>query len=347
MSNGIPGWPETPTVTEWTGVDARRFAQEIQPRHEPAILRGLAADWPVVRAARESRESLVAYLRGFDSGAPVDFFEAAPEIGGRLGYTDDLLGFNFERRQLDLAAFLDAVLAQADEPAPVSLYAGAIRIPIATPGLLEHNHHALLNPQIEQLASLWIGNRVQTAAHFDLPQNIAVAVAGRRRFTLFPIDQLPNLYVGPLDRTPAGQAISLVDFHRPDFERFPRFREAQRHARIATLEPGDALYLPSLWWHHVETLDPFGVLMNFWWREAPAFMFTPMITLMHSLLSIRDLPDDERAAWRTVFDHYIFRVNGDPLEHLPAEARGILGELTPEKVARLRHYLAKSLTGRE
>jgi hypothetical protein len=74
-------------------------------------------------------------------------------------------------------------------------------------------------------------------------------------------------------------------------------------------------------------------------------MFTPLISMMHALLSIRELPAREREAWRTVFDHYIFQTGGDPMAHLPTNARGIMGEMTPEHVVRLRQYLAKSLMG--
>ena len=45
---------------------------------------------------------------------------------------------------------------------------------------------------------------------FVVPQNTTVVVAGRRRFTLFPLEQFDNLYLGPLDSTLAGQPISTV-----------------------------------------------------------------------------------------------------------------------------------------
>ena len=88
---------------------------------------------------------------------------------------------------------------------------------------------------------------------------------------LFPSGQIKNLYVGPLDFTLSGQAISLVDFHAPDFERFPRFKLALQHAQVAELEPGDAIYIPSLWFHHVESFDPLSILMNYWWRPHDAY----------------------------------------------------------------------------
>ena len=78
----------------------------------------------------------------------------------------------------------------------------------------------------------------------------------------------------------------MVDLHRPDFERFPRFREALAHAQPAELGPGDAIHIPSLWWHHVEALGSFNAMINYWWNAVPSFMDTPMNTLLHAMLSL-------------------------------------------------------------
>ena len=106
-----------------------------------------------------------------------------------------------------------------------------------------HDARHELGRDADVLASLWIGNRGRTAAHWDLPQNLACVIKGRRRFTLLPPEQVKNIYVGPLDFTLAGQPSSLVNFRAPDFEAFPRFRDAIANAQIAELGPGDALYL--------------------------------------------------------------------------------------------------------
>jgi hypothetical protein len=179
-----------------------------------------------------------------------------------------------------------------------------------------------------------------------LPQNIACVVAGARRFTLFPPEQLANLYIGPVDFTLAGQPISLVDLHDPDFQRFPQFRKALEHAQTSVLGPGDAIYIPSMWFHHVETLSPLGVLINFWWRDAAPYMFSPLYTLLHGLLSIRELPPEERARWRLMFDHYLFRADGEPMPYVPRQARGFFGDMTAEKIGRVRATLIRGLGGK-
>ncbi len=136
----------------------------------------------------------------------------------------------------------------------------------------------------------------------------------------------------------------MVDFHRPDFAVFPRFKTALQHARVAHLEPGDAIFVPSLWWHHVEGLSPFNTLVNYWWRDAPAFLGKPEDALNHAILAIRDLPDADKVVWRALFDHYVFDNGADVTEHIPEEARGVLAPLTPETAGRIRAFLLRSLS---
>jgi hypothetical protein len=337
-------WENARRTRVWRDVDARLFHEEIAPLGRPALLKGVAAHWPAVSEAAQSPQALSQYILRFSTEQPVEAFFGAPAIKGRFAYSDDLKGFNFDKKTLPLSALFDLLTQNIDDANAPAFYAGAVNIPRYLPGLATENAMPLLSASVEQLVSLWIGNRTRTAAHWDLPQNIACIIAGRRRYTMFPTSEIENLYVGPLDVTPAGRAISLVDFHNPDFEAHPRFRDALQHAEIADLEPGDGLYVPSMWFHHVESFDAFGVMMNFWWRDGPPHLISPQLTMMHALLTMRDLPPNERAAWRTMFDHYIFQTGDDPMAHIPEAARGLFGEMTPEKLRALKDILLKSLS---
>jgi hypothetical protein len=335
----------TQPLAEHEGEDAAGF-RAIAAAYEPAVLRGAAKDWPAVAAARRSDGEAFDHMLGFDRGVPVEAFVGPPDIGGRFFYRPDMSGFNFERKQGrfgDVARFIRSL--EGREGAP-SAYVGAAPVAEVLPGFEAQNRLALLDPA-KAVPRIWIGNETVVSTHFDLSDNIAVVVAGRRRFTLFPPDQAPNLYVGPLDFTMAGQPASLVPVREPDLAAFPRFAEALAAARTAELEPGDAIYIPALWWHNVEALKPLNILVNYWWDEVPAEAGSAFEAMIHGVLAISPLPAERRQAWRGLFDHYVFRPDGiHPAEHLAAAHRGILGEPTPALRDRIRQFLLRGLSRR-
>jgi hypothetical protein len=333
--------PIADKIQEITGLDPQSLPEELLTRTEPAILRCLVSSWPVVRAGQESAAASAAYLRRFYKDATVNAMLGAPDIGGRFFYGDDLTGFNFKPVRIKLDAVLDEVARQSTAAHPPAIYVGSTTLDMCLPGFRAENDLALGHRQ--PLVSLWLGNRTRIAAHYDLPDNIACVVVGHRRFTLFPPSELVNLYIGPLDLTPAGQAISLVDFAKPDYERFPRFADALKKAQVAELGPGDAILIPSMWWHHVESLDTLNVLVNYWWRQSPAYMDSPMNALMLALLTVRELPAEQRKAWQNLFQHYVFEADERTAAHIPPGARRVLGPLDSEAARELRSRLLQRL----
>ena len=341
MADADPEFPPAPApIAERQFADAADFDQALRSTREPFVVRGLVADWPLVQAglqsADEARDYLVARRRD------VPFTVAMGETGGgeRLFY-DDAMGMNFRTGRGRLDDILRQMAARENDPDCPAVYLASIDTGQFFDGL-EEEHPIPLGDR-DLVRSIWIGTRTRVAAHNDFPDNLACVAVGQRRFTLFPPDQFPNLYLGPVDNTPAGRAISMVDFHTPDLVRFPRFREALRHAQTADLSPGDALFIPSMWWHHVEGLAPFNVLMNYWWRDTPRWLGQPQDALNHALLSIRDLPAEEKRIWRQLFDHYVFANDAAVTDHIPAEARSVLAPLTPESAGRIRNFLLMQL----
>lgn len=331
-----------PVVEE---LDPARFAELILDRDEPAVIRGLVSDWPVVAAGRRSVHDLAEYLTSLDRGANVRAFVGEPESGGRFFYNDALDGFNFSIAETRFAQLLKTLVQFGRDGTRQPIYMGSTFASEIVPGFAAQNPLGEIEGRGGQ-PRIWIGNSSRIALHFDESDNVACVVSGRRRFTLFPTDQIGNLYPGPLDRTPAGQPTSLVDLAAPDFKRFPRFREALKKARVAELEPGDAIYIPALWWHGVEASGPLNVLVNYWWQDEPSDADSPLHAIAHGLLSIGHLHDRKRDRWRDLFDHYVFRANGDPAAHIPEKARGVLGKSTSELRQFIGRFLVQKLTGR-
>ncbi|WP_277925049.1 cupin-like domain-containing protein [Sphingomonas sp. BAUL-RG-20F-R05-02] len=329
-------------VVQETGpVDAAQFAADIMPRFQPIILRGQAAAWPAVVAGRRSDEALVSYLQAMDRGKPAEVLIGPPEIKGRFFYDDAISGCNFQKRFGPLSALLDKLLAMRSAEAPNALYAGAAGVDDHLAGWAADNPLPFEMPGAKP--RVWIGNRTHVATHFDEASNVAVVVTGKRRFTLFPPEQLENLYVGPLHFTIAGPPVSMVDLDKPDLERYPKFAEANRHAITAHLEPGDALFIPPIWWHSVNATSAFNVMVNYWWGEPHAV--SPLGALMHAILAMRDLPPAHRAAWQSWFEHFVFKDDASgAADHLPASVRGVVGPQSHVRNAQFARQVAKGLS---
>ena len=328
-------------VREIAGLGPGDLSAEILTSSQPLILRGLVQSWPMVQAGLVSAQRADAYLRRFYRNAPVVAMLGGPEIDGRFFYNADVSDVNY----FPMRVTLDKVLAELEDhrndEAPPAIYVGSTTVETCLPGFRAENDIKLGSR--DGLMSIWIGNPSRIAAHYDLPDNIACVAAGHRRFTLFPPEQLRNLYIGPLDFTPAGQSISLVDFAQPDFARFPKFAEALHHAQVAELGPGDALFIPSMWWHHVEALDRFNVLVNYWWRQSPEYMDTPTNALMLALMTIRDLPPAQRVAWQELFRHYVFETDEHSFDHIPPGARGVLAPMNADTARAVRAQLLQKM----
>ncbi|HXH15953.1 MAG TPA: cupin-like domain-containing protein [Sphingomonas sp.] len=312
---------------------------------EPVVVRGLVQDWPLVAAGRRSPQASADYLLSFYNGKPAAGYTAPPEAGGRYFYDDTLTLLAFDRERVQLDEYLGRILSKLGQSGGSSYYVGSTDLDGYFPGFTDAgNDLGLEDPAFARvLKSIWIGNRTTASAHYDMSNNIACVAVGARRFTLFPPEQVANLYPGPLEPTPGGQVVSLVDFRDPDLSRFPNFTQAIEAAQVAELGPGDAVVYPALWWHHVEALADFNMMVNFWWNDAPAHLDSPMNTILHGMLSLRDRPTAEKKAWSALFDYYLFGPADRPAAHLPDAARGPLAPLDETGARRLRAMLLSRL----
>ena len=328
-----------------------RFLREIVEPCQPVILRGLVADWPVVQAAQGAPGRLKDYLAAFDVGARIETYLGHPQIGGKYYYAPDFKGFNFERRMMKLLDALQLMVESLDSADAASVYVGSVPTGESLPGFAAANAMPLLGQGVSP--RIWLGTRSNVSCHHDTYDNLACVIAGRRRFTLFEPTLIGKLYVGPIDNTMAGAPVSLAasadgpgDGSGEGLkEQYPLFEEIRAQALRVELEAGDALYLPKLWWHKVESLAPLNGLVNYWWDAFSAGPDAPYTSMLLALIAIAERPPAERQAWKAFFDHYVFRTHGHPLAHLPPEQHGLLGPLKPENYARIRARVMHMLRG--
>jgi hypothetical protein len=326
--------------------DPNNIPLEVLLSPEPILLKGLVKGWELVKTGLTSNKEAIDYLKSFYNGKPAGSYFGSPDINGRFAYNEDISQVNFEVKKTQLNDVLDLISKNLSNPNPPSYYVASNSIDGHFPELRntnDLNFQSINMEPINPIASIWIGNKSLVPCHYDGSNNIACCVAGKRRFTLFPPEDIHNLYPGPLHPTPGGQAISMVDFESPDYDKYPRFKEAEKSKQVFDLEPGDALYFPSMWWHQVEGLSAFNILINYWWSLSPVYRGQPMNVLNHALLSIRDLPVEEKKAWKHIFDYYIFGDAENAGEHLPEHAKGLLGEINDLKARQLKAMLLNKL----
>jgi Cupin-like domain len=320
-----------------------RFAREVVEPCRPLVLRDLVRNWPVVKAGARSAQALQEYLSPFDTGAPVEVFIGAPAIAGKYFYAEDLSGFNFERRRMSLSQALELMVSSRSRADAPSGYVGSVSTEDFLPGFAAANPMPLLGPGVAP--RIWLGHAAEVSCHHDTFDNLACVVAGARRFTLFSPELIGNLYVGPIDNTIAGPPVSLAASAPAHDDRFPLFRQIESQSLTAELRAGDALYLPKLWWHRVESTAAFNALVNYWWDAFGCGPDAPYTAMLLSMIAIAERPLPERQAWKAFFDHYVFRSNGHPLAHLRQDQHGVLGPLQPDNYRRIRARVMRLLRG--
>jgi hypothetical protein len=117
---------------------------------------------------------------------------------------------------------------------------------------------------------MWFGPAgCVTPLHFDPMDNMFFQYVGRKRVLLYPPqndDKNPdyeNVYYAG-DGLSSQYNTSAVNVEVPDLQQFPNFANAPP-AFLAEVAPGDVLFIPKRWWHHVRSLDT-SVSVNAWFR---------------------------------------------------------------------------------
>ena len=339
MSNQVPFGK---AVTVLSGYDKTNLDERVLLSPCPLVLKGFCQEWPLVKTAAESDSAVLDYIGGHYARVPVTTCILPAAENGRIFYNKDMSGFNFSANLESFTTFTKLLLNEKSSTSPRGVYMPSTDVIKWFPTLDKDNNAGI--DTLNAIKLIWIGNKTKIAAHYDFTSNLACCVAGRRRFTVFPPEQVVNLYPGPLEFAPGGQEISLVDFSNPDLTRFPRFAAAKEAAQVAEVEAGDALFLPGMWWHHVEGLDAVNILYTHWWRESPSHFGRPSDCLLHAIMNIRGLSPHQRRAWSALFDYYVFNYDIEDLNNMGRRAKGLFNvPMSPEQAQSIRQLLIKQL----
>lgn len=235
---------EAKPIEKVAALSVEDFRARYFRRREPVVIEGLTADW-----ASSEFWSFASLGRRYGSSLVV-----AAALRDNTLKEDPQQGVLFERIPLgEFVRCSDVGAARHYVMAPLwdlpEEFQSHLRIPVYCRGARYLR------------AKLWLGRaHTVTPLHWDVPHNLHVHLAGRKRWILFPPQARAALY--PRGFLSGMPNFSQVDPENPDFSRFPRFQAAQPY--VALVEPGQTLFIPRGWWHHTRLLED-AVSVNFWW----------------------------------------------------------------------------------
>jgi hypothetical protein len=225
-----------PTISERTTIGAAEFVERFYAANRPVVYRDVASDsWPVLNLTPE-------YLRERYGEEIVEVFCDRRRDG-------HMWPFRGQMQTMTLREFAAGVIERPDNERYICSHNPVLQR-TRLREILEHcpKYEELFEqPEFAQKARLWFGGAgVVTWLHFDIANSMMLQVYGRKRFLLAP----PEVQRYVCNDT---FGFSEVNAEKPDYERFPLFR----NVRFASVEigPGDLLFVPVGWWHHVRTLE--------------------------------------------------------------------------------------------
>ncbi|EGD72890.1 hypothetical protein PTSG_04619 [Salpingoeca rosetta] len=274
----------TPSRVKWTPNPSKPFAEQVAKLDEPLILLNTSASlWPAMhewtpqKFADAHGDMVLSRVkvtpRRKKGSTPFFYYHNAP-----MNSSDaDVAAYKrraYTVTNMTLRELIHNISAPHQPGQPTAVYAGKLDdfgvdflsqvLPldpfmVIQPGFEPEKEHLFRQTHI------WIGGeQTSTPAHFDLFHNFYVQIYGRKRVLLFPPAQWQQLYIFPLLH-PAGRSVQ-VDLDSPLFQQehaFPNYQKQHTLALEAVLEPGQVLYIPPLWFHHITSLEP-SISLSVW-----------------------------------------------------------------------------------
>ena len=224
--------PEFDTVDT---ISPAEFKRNYIDKNRPLIMRKMTANWPAMRKwSFEYFASLQLPKRLYLEKGNV--MQGTPEYD-----------------ELDYSAYIRRLIEDDGDASKRQGYLSVFKIFRAFPHLKEDVDFSLFSQfKLKNTAAGWIGPAgTVTGYHIDWGDNVFAQICGRKEMRL--VSPQDSKYMYPNNRFDQGTTSSDVDATNYDSQRFPLFERATEYRVI--LQPGDMLFIPRGWWHHVRSLD--------------------------------------------------------------------------------------------
>ncbi len=246
--------PSTPTGREVPRLHAPDLA-EFRRRHlkpkTPVILTGVASQWPAFKKWD------IAFLRRTVGDNQVPIFPAD---------SDNYPVLHGKPVHLSLGEYLDGTGAAARTDTD-NYYLAQLSIERYLPELNGDFSYPGYLGKGDAYPVFWLSREggSHTNLHFDTAEVLFAQILGSKEVWLFPPGDYRSHYPHPRIGHPR---ISAFNPFAPDTDQFPDFpMHAGYHCRV---EPGEMLYIPFHWWHHVRAGTQ-SISVSFFYRPRFAW----------------------------------------------------------------------------
>jgi hypothetical protein len=245
-------------------VNSEVFEKKYLDQNRPAIIIDALSDWNTM-----GRWSPSYFSSAFKTKQVVVAISSGPQFNYAPNEGVDGEAARYKYVEMEFAGAVSAICRNG--PANEHYYLMQRSIPDEFPELLQDIKTPKWINYDRPAINLWFGAADNvTPLHYDHTNNFFAQVYGHKRLMLFDPMQTDLLYPYPVEAS--ASHVSFVDIEQPDFEKYPKFRQA--HPLAGVIGPSELLYLPAYWWHHVRSLEV-SISVNFWWPPEFEQNFLP------------------------------------------------------------------------
>ncbi len=223
------------SIPRVTAIDKETFLKEYFIPQQPVVMENLSEDWP----ARDKWD--FEYFRSKAGEIEVPLYDGQPAKGNQKSH--------IVAQKMKMSNYIDIL-----KDGPTDLRMFFFNLLQNCPDLLKDFRYPELGVKFfKKLPVLFVGGEgAKVLMHYDmdLANNFHFNFTGTKKFILYPPSETKYLYKVPYSIV----SMETLDMDNPDFDKYPALAKAKGFE--VTLKHGDALFIPSKWWHFVKYETP-------------------------------------------------------------------------------------------
>jgi lysine-specific demethylase 8 len=215
-------------------ISPKDFKREYIDANSPLLMRKVTANWPAMKKWS------------------FDFFASLSLPKRVFLEMNNVLQGGGQYEVMEYGDYIRRIADDNGQNTPKG-YLSVFKVFTAFPELRSDVDFSLLSQfKVKNTAKGWIGPAgTVTGYHVDWGDNVLAQICGRKEVRL--VSPQDSKYMYPSKRFDQGTMSSEMDVDNYDADRFSLFAKATEYRVI--IHPGEMLFIPRGWWHHVRSLD--------------------------------------------------------------------------------------------